>query len=192
VRRLPGIAALTLFLLLTVQAAPVQAQDGAETSLGIQLERSSLPELPDNVAARLTTGSGEPVAGASIELWATVEILGVRSASLGTAVTDATGIARLPISPRRPDYEIRAEYAGNELYSPAEATVVLSFPEDRVDPMETAAPASRLATLRTVMPRVMGIVVALLWIFFAAAVFYVVKTIHRHSTTSTQATLDNR
>lgn len=190
-RRLRHHAVGALFVLLLIPLGlSALAQSEATASLDIQVERSALPELPDNVAARLSTGSGEPIAGASIEFWAEVEILGTRSALLGTATTDATGMARVPISPRRPDYEIRASFAGNEVYEPIETTVILSFPTERVEPVQIAAPTSSLVGLRTVMPRAMGIVVALLWVFFAAAVFYVVKTIHRDSTTG-RPNLDN-
>ena len=175
---------LALTLCLVAIGLPALAQGAVETSLRVQIERSVLADISDNVAARLTTTSGEPIPGAPIEFWAVVEILGPRSARLGRAVTDATGIARVPITPRRADYEIRASFEGDDLYAPAESTVVLTFPTERVDPVEVTAPASPLNTLRTVMPRAMGIVVALLWIFFAAAVFYVVKTIHGHSVTS--------
>ena len=183
---LPGFS---LFLLVQF-GLPALAQSGGEVSLGVQVERSALPDLPDNVAARLSTGSGEPIGGASVDFWAEVEILGTRSALLGTATTDATGVARVPIFPRRPQYEIRVSFAGNELYAPVETTTVLTFPTERVEPVQITTPTSSLAGLRTVMPRAMGIVVALLWIFFVAAVFYVVKTIHRDSTTG-QPNLDN-
>lgn len=193
-RRFRHQAVLAACLLLLIPfGLPAFAQSVEETSLRVQVEGSALPELPDNVVARLSTDLGEPIAGALIDFWAEVEILGTRTALLGTAITDATGVARVPISPRRPDYRIRATFAGNELYAPVETAVVLSFPAERVEPVEISAPASPLATLRTVMPRAMGIVVALLWIFFAVAVFYVVKTIHRHSASSTtQPTLDNQ
>jgi hypothetical protein len=167
------------------------AQDIETTTISVQVERSSLPELPDHVAARLTGPSGEPIAGVSIDFWTKVEILGPRSAMLGAAMTDATGIARVPITPRSPEYEVRAEFKGSDLYAPAENDVVLTFPPERVDPVEVAAPTSPLATLRTVMPRAMGIVVAALWLFFVAAVFYVIRTIYRHSPSAPPA-LENR
>jgi hypothetical protein len=78
-------------------------------------------------------------------------------------------------------------FKGSDLYAPVETVVVLTIPAERVEPVEITAPASPLATLRTVMPRVMGIVVALLWILFLAAVFYVVKTIRGHSMASEHA-----
>lgn len=177
--RLSLVPAL-VFLVVAPLGPPTLAQSGEETSLRVQVERSSLPELPDNVAAFLTA-SGEPVAGATIEFWAEVEIVGARSAFLGSAVTDATGAARVPIWPRRAEYRIRAVFGGHEQHPPAEATVNLAFPADRVDPVEITAPISPFDTLRTVMPRAMGIVVALLWVFFAAAVLYVVRTMHVHA-----------
>ncbi len=177
-RRLPYFAALTIGL-LAVPSVTALGQSNEKTSISIQVERSTLPELPDSVAARLLTESGEPISGAEIELWIEVEILGYRSALLGTATTDATGVARVPITPRHLDYQIRARYGGEDPYEAAEATATLSFPADRVDPVEVVAPNSLLASLRSVMPRAMGIVVALLWVFFAAAVFHVIKTIKK-------------
>jgi hypothetical protein len=192
VRRLPyGVALPLCLLLLAPVGLPAQAQGDGDASIRIQVERSALPELPDNVTARLSTDTGDAIGSVPITFWVSVEILGSRSAFLGTATTDATGVARVPITPRYPEYLIRAEFEGNDLYSPAEISSLLSFPVERVDPVEISAPASPLTTLRTVMPRVMGIVVAFLWLFFAAAVFYVVKTIHRHSTVS-EPTVENR
>jgi hypothetical protein len=171
--------------------SPAQAGSTQETSIAVQIEGSTLAGVPDNVAARLTARSGTPVAGVPVEIWMVVEILGARTAPLGTAVTDATGVARVPITPRRSDYEIRATFEGTDLYAPSETAVVITFPAETVEPVEITAPVSPLANLRTVMPRVMGIVVALLWIFFGAAVFYVVKTIRGHSTAADDPALDN-
>lgn len=165
---------------LAALAVPAVGQDEG-TMIGVQVERASLPDLPDNVAGRLSTSSGDPISGAELHFWAEVEILGTRSARLGTATTDATGVARVPITPRRTDYRIRVSFLGSEAHAPAETTAELSFPAERVDPVEVSAPSSPLSSLRTVMPRAMGIVVALLWVFFAAAVFYVVKNIHTHA-----------
>ena len=180
-------------LLLTWLGVPALGQSSEGTDLAVRVERASLPDLPDNIAARLSTDSGEPISGAQIDFWAEVEILGTRRARLGTATTDATGVARVPITPRRTDYRIRVTFAGSEAHAAAETTAALSFPAEKVDPVEISAPSSPLSSLRTVMPRAMGIVVALLWIFFAAAVFYVVKTIHTHSVTAaTEPTLENQ
>jgi hypothetical protein len=168
------------FALALVFPAVAVGQSGGVTTISIQVERSTLPDLPDNVAARLSDGSGQPISNAPITFWVEVEILGARSAFLGSATTDATGVARVPITPRYPEYRVRAVFAGDDARAPAESAASLTFPAERVYPVEISAPGSPLATLRTVMPRAMGIVVALLWVFFAAAVFYVVKTIHGH------------
>jgi hypothetical protein len=181
------VTVLLSLIWLPAFSLPVQAEGSQQTSITIQIERSTLPGIPDYVAARVATDSGQPVASLPVEVWAVVDILGPRSAPLGTAITDATGVARVPITPRRSEYEIRAVFKGSDLYAPAETVVVLTFPAERVEPVEITAPASPLATLRTVMPRVMGIVVALLWILFLAAVFYVVKTIRGHSMASEHA-----
>jgi hypothetical protein len=166
--------------------APALAQGAQNPAITLAVERSSLPELPDRVTARLTGEGGEPISGAVIDFWIEVEILGDRRAWLGSANTDATGVARVPIVPRRSEYEIRATFDGNDLYAATETTSRLVFPEERVEPVEVVAPPSPLTTLRAVMPRAMGIVVALLWIFFAIAVTYVIKTIHGHGNPSSR------
>jgi hypothetical protein len=176
-----GLFGASLLVAALAWLPAVALGQGAEDpAITLGVERSSLPELPDRVTARLSGVGGEPISGAVIDFWIEVEILGARRARLGSATTDATGVARVPIVPRHSEYEIRASFDGNELFPAAEATSRLMFPEERVEPVEVVAPPSPLTTLRVVMPRAMGIVVALLWTFFAIAVTYVIKTIHGH------------
>lgn len=171
-----GVLWLTASLIASV---PASAQEQKSTSLVVGVERSAIPDLPDYVSARLTDADGKPIGNAPITFWLDVELLGSRKAFAGSATTDATGTARIPATPRQQTYQVRATYAGDDTHLAIEGTAILEFPPERVTPVQIVAPPSKIQTLRTVMPRVMGIVVALLWLFFAAATVYVVRSVRR-------------
>ena len=179
-----GVLWLTVSLLAAV---PASAQEQESTSLVLGVERSVIPELPDHVSARLTGADGDPVGNAPITFWVDVELLGSRRALLGSAKTDATGTARVPITPRQQTYQVRAIYEGNETFLTSEGTAALEFPTERVTPIQIVAPPSQIRTLRLVMPRAMGIVVAILWLFFATATVYVVGTVRRSAAVSSSS-----
>lgn len=162
-----------------IGSVPASAQEQESTSLVVGVERSVLPDLPDHVSARLTDADGDPVGNAPITFWFDLELLGSRKAFAGSATTDATGTARIPVTPRQQTYQVRATYEGDDTHLAIEGTAVLEFPPERVAPVQIVAPPSKIQTLRTVMPRVMGIVVAILWLFFAAATVYVVRSVRR-------------
>lgn len=155
------------------------AQEQEPPALVIAIERSALPDLPDHTSARLTDPDGNPIGNAEITFWFELELLGPRRAFAGSAMTDATGTARIPVTPRQETYRVRASYAGDQIHPAVEATAVLDFPKERVTPIQIFAPPSQVQPLRIVMPRAMGIVVALLWLFFAAATVYVVRSVRR-------------
>jgi len=171
-----GVLWLTASL---IGSATASAQEQEPTSLVVGVERSAMPGLPDHVSARLRDADGKPVGNAPITFWLDVELLGSRKAFAGSATTDATGTARIPLTPRQQTYQVYATYTGDDTHLTIEGTAVLEFPPERVTPVQIVAPPSQIQTLRTVMPRVMGIVVAILWLFFAAATTYVVRSVRR-------------
>lgn len=175
------VPALVVVCAVMAPALPVRGQqsDLPAPTLTVRLQTATLPDLPDNIAARLTDASGDPISGAQIRFAVQVDILGTRNAVLGTAETDATGVALMPLTPRRAEYTVKATFEGSEVAAPAETVMPITFPDDKVQQIEIVAPPSALGSLETVMPRAMGIVVALLWVFFAGAVVYVVRTLHR-------------
>ncbi|MDP3984410.1 MAG: carboxypeptidase-like regulatory domain-containing protein [Acidimicrobiia bacterium] len=167
-----------------VAAVPASAQEQESTSLVLGVERSVIPELPDHVSARLTDADGDPIGNALISFWVEVELLGSRRAFAGSATTDATGTARVPVTPRQQTYQVRATYEGNDTFQATEKLAALEFPVERVTPIQIIAPPSQVQTLRMAMPRAMGIVVAILWLFFAAATVYVAQSVRKPAVVS--------
>ncbi len=171
------------FVLALSLVGTAAAQEGIETQISVRAVPAPVPEVADSVAAILTQSDGTPIGGAEIEFRVQVELLGSRTAYLGRAMTGATGEARIPFVPRATSHTIEAKYAGDASVGLAPATGLgaVSFPPSRVVPMPAERPESQLATLRTVAPRVMGIVVAGLWLFFVLVTVSLVRDIRRPS-----------
>ena len=176
---------LGLFLAFAFTAVAA-AQESIETEITVSAVPAPVPEVADSVAATLTQADGTPVGGAEVEFRVQVELLGSRTAFLGSAVTGATGEARIPFVPRAISHTVEARFAGDPSAGLAATTGVgsVSFPSDRIVPPPIDRPESALSTLRTVVPRVMGIVVAALWIFFMVATVWVVRGVRRASSGS--------
>lgn len=161
----------------TIATAQDPAPEPTTLEVGVQL--APKPELPDYAVATLRTVDGSPVGNAEVGFGVQTDFLGGRVASLGHATTDATGIARMPMTARDVEQGIVARFGGDESFAPSEASAVVRFPDERVVPVGIEASSSPLSSLRTVTPRVIGIVVAGLWLFFALATVYVVRSVRR-------------
>ncbi|HEX9889919.1 MAG TPA: hypothetical protein VGA69_10605, partial [Nitriliruptorales bacterium] len=126
----------TLAVLLSLFAsAPAAAQDApTPTQLSIGLEVPPSADLAYRLRATITTDAGAPVTGVTVSLYAAVELLGERAALLGSAVTDATGTARVPVTPRRAEYLIVARFAGDGTHAAGTARQAVTFPADAIEP----------------------------------------------------------
>lgn len=133
----------------------------------LSLEATPEVRLGDQVttAAQLTTVSGQPIPGAPIRFLTTGawgEDIANTEFELGTAVTDASGVARLSFQARRSGAnEVIARFDGDERREPARAaiavTVAGSFQLYRIEPSVISVRAPRLA------PVLLGTVLATVW-----------------------------
>lgn len=159
------------------------AQGETETTIEVRAVPAPIPEVADSVAAILTTSDGSPIGGARIEFRVQVDLLGERTAYLGTSMTGATGEARVPFTPRSSTQVIEARFDGDESAGLAAATRTgpVSFPESRIVEIPLERPESQLSLLRSVLPRALGIIVAGLWLFFTAVSVSLIRDIRRGS-----------
>lgn len=159
------------------------AQGDTETVIEVRAVPAPIPELADSVAATLTTSDGSPIGGAMIEFRVQVDLLGDRTAYLGTALTGASGEARIPFTPRSSTHMIEARFGGDESAGLAATTRTgaVTFPDSRVVELSVQRPESQLALLRSVLPRALGIVVAGLWLFFTVVSVSLIRDIRRGS-----------
>lgn len=174
-KRFLVLAPVVATLLAIAPAAAAQEEPGgSETRITITLENSARPEIADSIAARLTEADGKPVGNAPVEFWIATNFLGDRYAFIGTAFTDATGVARLQLVPHRQTYQARATFDGDAEYAPTEASAQIRFRPQRVVAFAPEDP-TQLGELRTVMPRAIGIVVAILWALLLGIWFVTVR-----------------
>lgn len=179
----PLVLIVGLVLLAPGFSQNASAQGETETTIVVRSVPAPIPEVADSVAATLTTVDGSPVGGARIEFRVQVDLLGARTAYLGESMTGATGEARVPFTPRSSTQVIEARFAGDQTAGLA-ATVgtgPVSFPESHVEQILVERPESQLSLLRSVVPRVLGIVVAGLWLFFMFVAVSLARDIRRGS-----------
>jgi hypothetical protein len=170
---------------LTVVAIAIVAQAQLPSpTIAVSLEPSSRAELADLLIARLTTPEGAPISEARVEFWIGSDLFGKRYAFVGETPTDSTGVARLPFVPHQDTYEVRATFDGDQAWGPAEAIRQLEFPPARVIRYEPTDP-TQLGSLRYVMPRVMGIVVGVIWAALLAIGVLTLRSIKRLGSLST-------
>lgn len=165
--RIRILSTFTMALVACLFLGPMAAADGNPTMITVGLEPAFIADVSDNATARVTTADGAPLGNMTVEFRLAVELLGARTAFLGTAVTDANGVARFPLIARQPVHVVEARFEGTEAYAGSVGTGSLQFPQERLRPVSFASPESQLTSLRVVLPRVLGLVVAALWALFA-------------------------
>lgn len=164
-RRIAVTFVLGLVAVLTVAVSADGQEQAVATALTIEVEPPLRDDVGYRLAATLTTRQATPVPGARVSVYRVVDLLGEREALLGTAVTDATGKARVPITPRRADLRIAATYAGDDEHAATTTEHPVTFPDDAVEPYAHVHGHSQLLQpVRTVMPRAITVAVGLLWL----------------------------
>jgi hypothetical protein len=173
---------LVASLVLAAVSAPVALAQTAEapTRLALQTAAPPAPDLPPQIVATLTTDDGRPVTGAQVLVLSAADVAGERLASLGRATTDATGRARVSLTPRHADYRIVARFDGSDGYAPAEVAQDLRFEPDVVTPFaHVHGSHTLLAPIRVAMPRIITGAVAVLWLGLAWLAVTTVRRIRR-------------
>lgn len=171
-------AGALLAVLVVVVGSPGAAQELALTSLIVGSETPRRAELPDYLTARLTTQDGSPISQQVVGLHVRADVLGERFAWVGDGITDTSGLARVPFTPRRATYVVRAVFAGTDQHAPVRADAEVRFLADRVVVL-TPEPHvhSLLAPVRTVMPLVISALVGLVWVVLIGLATRIVRRI---------------
>lgn len=180
IARIASVLALTVLFAggLGVGTTAAQDAEAVPTVLTVDVEVPDKAELDPRVVATLKTEEGAPVTGAAVSMYAAVELLGERQAFLGTATTDATGTARVPLTPRHPDYRIVATYAGDAAHAAARNEQAVTFPDGAVEPFaHVHGLHGLLQPVRDLMPQAISLAVGLLWIGLIALTVVTVRTI---------------
>jgi hypothetical protein len=167
---------LALLALLAVAGGPTFAQEASApptakspTALEVGFQPSKGMDLPHYLTARLTAEDGSAVAGERVTFRRQADIFGGRSVELARAMTDNAGVARVPVVPREPTYELDVSFAGSAAFAASSVTNVVTFPEGTV--VRTARPPHggglvdpQLSPLADVMPGVIGTAVLVIWV----------------------------
>jgi len=121
------------------------------------------------LVARAIVDDGSPVVGVTVEFLREVDFLGPRLISLGSAMTDAYGTARVPIDTDQATVRIRARFTGSDDYLPAEITSDINVPAapdlgaGAADGKTGSEPS--LAVVAAVMPSLLAAIALAIWLF---------------------------
>lgn len=158
------------------------AAEAAPTKLEVRLQTPRQPKLPHLIVAHLSTSNGSAVTGVNVSVYLDVSLFGGTSALLGTGVTDTSGDARVAIIPDRATYEVRARFAGTETAAPSEVVTTITVPSAEVKLAHEPGGTSLLAGVREAAPRLVAVLVGVLWLLLIAGSIWVLRKIHRHGT----------
>lgn len=178
--RVTALVALIGVAIASPTTPSAMAAESTPTRLRLEIDEPSQPELPYRIAATLTTPDGTPVNGASVSLHAVVDVLGERTAPLGTGTTDAAGTTSVAITPRKPTYQIVARFDGDSDHAATEHTESVTFPDDAVVPFAANETHDLLTPIRATMPRAISVAVATLWGGLLLLAVWTVLAIRRH------------
>jgi hypothetical protein len=117
-------SALVVAVCVTWAPAAVRAQ-AAAASTTVTLTPAAPSSVKGQliVSAKLAGPDGRPVSGQEISFYVPVELFGNREAYVGSATTDATGVAALGYQPAQVGrQQIIARFSGASTYAPSEAS----------------------------------------------------------------------
>ena len=171
---------LGLMVFVIGAAAPVAAAGPDTTTLTLELKEPAKPDIPYYLMARLVDAEGTGISGESVSFYRKVEILGARLAYLGDAETDSTGVAKVAFNPSKETSEILVRFDGTDEFAAGETAGSVTVPPEAVssfggDDVDTLEP------LRVMIPRLMAVLVALIWIGLIWIVLSTTRTIRREA-----------
>ena len=179
-----GGAVLAVFAVFVV-LGPAPGHATAEkvaTRVDLRMEYPIKREFPALVVGTVTTTAGSAVNGVAVRVYINVSAFGGRSALLGSALTDASGEARIPVRPDRVSYEMRATFAGNENLAPSEIVKTIGIPPEELRPSLEPAGSALLESVRDTAPKLIAASVALAWALLTGGLVWVLRRIHHHGT----------
>lgn len=177
------LTVLLVTVTVSITATAAWATEGQqETTLAVAVEPPTKEGLDHRLGVTLTTTDGAPVSGARVSAYAVVELLGDRQALLGSGVTDATGVARIPVVPRHPEYRIVLRFAGGGEHAPSTIEQTVVFPDEAVRAYEHEhGTHALLDPVRRFMPGAISLTVLLLWLGLAVLAVATIRTIRTAS-----------
>lgn len=158
---------------------PAAAADPTPTAIAVGSEPPVKEGLPPSLTARLTSGKGSALGDQTVLFYLEVELAGSRLAFLDKATTDATGVARIQMTPERPQYRVVARFEGSPAYAKSEGRAEITFSVVTVRP---PAAEPLLSAFKKVMPKVIAVTVALVWVLLIGLAVTTVRAIRRHAT----------
>ena len=169
-------AALMLALCTPLAILPVRAA-GAATTLKFDGATPTRTKGIVTLAAILTGPDRKPLSKRPINFYEQVDMLGPREALIGSFETDSTGRAELDYQPAdSANRTIIVRFAGDPNYAASEAHGTVQV----TDAVPLYAPAAEpLATPAWLLPRVMGMMVVLMWLLLFGVFVTTARRIRR-------------
>ncbi len=158
-------AVLSAALVVGAQSALADGPDGSGTSL--KLDGSAVSSSPGRyvLTATLVSSSGKPIGEQEVSFYQTVDLLGTRSAFLGTATTDSTGVAALAyVATQTGGQSFVARFAGAKGLAKSEATAQVQIIQSKQVFEQPAAPFGLVGQW---LPYVLGALVLGVWVLLA-------------------------
>jgi hypothetical protein len=155
-----------------------------ETTVSVSFVASAHKQIPDRLAALLVAYDGKPIGKAEIEFRQEIEFLGPRLALLGRGVTDATGVAQVPIKATDSPLRIEVRFGGNERYAASSTTVDVALPPGSAQvrgdaTFEPSRPGVGLGQLASVMPPLIAGAALGVWVVLVALTLMTIRGIKR-------------
>lgn len=143
--------------------APASLQEQTSVTTILRLYPPSKTDTPGRLvlSASLRTDDGKPLSNRAVDFYLPTQVFGRREARLGTATTDATGLALLAYEPGvLGPQTIRARFVGSEAEAGAQAAARIEVHEV-ADPFEPRP--LPLAPLRQWLPVALVAAVLVVW-----------------------------
>lgn len=172
--RLRGLISLTgAALVALVCVSPAVATHRGEATidevfLNVSYRAATVDGVHDRLVAQLTVDDGSPVVAVEVTFWREVYFVGVRRILVGSAQTDVSGTASVPISAPNGPLRVIAGFAGDEHFLPAEASEEITVPPDSQPANSNAGVGQQstatLALFATFMPLLLALTAFSMWL----------------------------
>lgn len=166
-----------------------------ETTVSVSFVASAHEQILDRLAALLVAYDGTPIGNAEIEFRREIEFLGPRLALLGRGVTDATGVAQVPIKATDSPLRIEVRFAGNERYAASSTTADVVPPAGSAQvrgdaASESSRPGAGLGQLASVMPPLIAGATLGVWVVLVALTLVTLRGIKQSTVGSSSQQAD--
>lgn len=162
-------AFLLTWLVTPVAVGATHHGEGVPDQVELQMtyQQPSAEGAHAHLIANATIDDGSPAVGVDVEFLREVDFLGPRLISLGSAITDSNGTARVTIDTQESTILVRARSQGNDLYLPAEVTSEIHQPVSAEGPRTgngEGGSEPSLVIVAAVMPPVLAAIALVIWL----------------------------